>query len=531
MKKNLYINTGGGELKKSESTKNNTSNFLSIINNNKSLTTNESVTAFTSPFNTIQVSNSKILDKKPFLRSKTKYSSSNIFTGYSRSGNNIFLPRINSFAMKTQLFKDADKIMKDRKRQFLGRALKQTKSSILEKSKEICLNNFLITQLREKRDEINNKQIQIYSQLNKSEKRFEIDYKNFIDFVEKINQKEKEEERNLNNLKNISKNVEINLVEEMSINKNLVFKIETEIKQILILQAYGSFIHKVFYKPFVFDELKKINFKGKKFISISNKILSLYDERPKNFEENKYIISDVELLMDKFNYYEQKIVNIMREKEELEQEIKDNNINYQIILAQLKDRKIDSENEYFKLKKEKKEVNNMMTEYIHFDSGKNNNIEEYLKFISELAKDLGIDINKNQKNSKTNEILEGANISEKILKILEEKEGLINEKINNIENVIINGDEKDKNKIEALIYERKKFNKKEKQLYLINLQKMEEKKKRLKAVEKAKRIIVKGRKVFPDIPILKNKNKKIKKEKSNDNEDFEYLNFSSDKED
>ena len=531
MKKNLFINTGG-DLKKSESTKNNTSNFLSIINS-KSLTTNDSATAFTSPFNTIQAktNRSRMFGKKPFLKNNSKFSSLNIFTAYNRNGNDIFLPRINSFVMKTQLFKNADQIMKERKKQFMGRALKQTKSSVLKKSKEICLNNFLITQLREKRDEINLKQIEIYSKLNKSEKRFELDYKNFIDFVEKINQKEKEEERNLNKLKNISKNIEINVNEEMSINKNLLSKIESLIKQILILQAYGSFLHKVFHRRFIFDELKKINLKGKKFISISNIILQLYDESQNNYEDNHDIINDVEMLMDKFNYYEQKIVNIMREKEELEQEIKDNKINYENILDQLKDRKIDSEKEYCKLKREKKEINNVMNEFVNFDSNKINDIEQHLKIISELAQEVGVDISKNQKNTKTNEILDSANICDKILEILEGKEHLINENINNIENIINHGDEKDKKIIEELIYERKRFNKKEKQLLLINFQNEEENKKRLKAVEKARRIIIKGRKVFPDIPVFKNKNKKIKSEKNNDYEDFEYLNYSSDKED
>ena len=158
MKKNLYINTAGAgsELKKSESTKNNTSNLLSIINN-RSLTTNESVTAFTSPFNTIAINTNRatILSNKPFLKSKSnkKFSSQNIFSSNKKNNNfnTIFLPKINTPAEKAQLFNNADTIVKERRKHYFGRALKQTKSSILQKSKEICLNNFFNYTIKRKK--------------------------------------------------------------------------------------------------------------------------------------------------------------------------------------------------------------------------------------------------------------------------------------------------------------------------------------------------------------------------------------------
>ena len=530
MKNNLYINTGDELHNNRETTKNNSSNLLSIMNS-KSLTTNESLTAFTSPFNTIGASNrrTKFMQQKPFLKSKSnsKYSALNILTGYNQ--NNIFLPSIKSNTLKNDLFTNADQIVKDRKRNNIGRILKQTKSTVLGKSKEICLNNFLITQLKEKRNEINNKQIQIYTQLNNSEKRFEIDYKNFIDFVEEINKREKEEEQNLNNFKNISKTIEQNLKEQIIANKNLETKIESIIKQIIILQTYGSFLHKVFYRPFIFDELKKIKLKGKKSISISDKILSLYEESQKNYEENHDIISDVELLMDKYNYFEEKVVNIIKEKEILEEELKEASVYYRNILVQLEERKINCEKENIKLKNEKRAINYMIDESLKFDQNKINEIEKYLEYVNELGDTLNVDVSNNIKNTKTNIILECSAVCEKIIQILGEKENLINVNINAIENIINSGNEKDKEFIEKLIYERKKYNKKEKQLLLINYQKKLEIKKRLKAVEKARRIVIKGRKVFPDIPVFKNKSKKVKEEKTSEYEDFEYLYYSSEK--
>ena len=206
MKKNLYINTGELLIRNSDAVNNNSSRFLSVINSkSKSLTTNDSQTAFTSPFHTIGAKSQRekfIQHKKPFLKSRSnkKYSSMNILTGSSQSKNNIFLPKIKANTLNNQLFSNADLIVSERKKSYIGRILKQTKSNLLEKSKEICLNNFLITQLKEKRDEINKKQIKIFTQLSNSEKRFEIDYKNFIDFVEEINQREKDEEHMLHKL-------------------------------------------------------------------------------------------------------------------------------------------------------------------------------------------------------------------------------------------------------------------------------------------------------------------------------------------
>ena len=233
--------------------------------------------------------------------------------------------------------------------------------------------------------------------------------------------------------------------------------------------------------------------------------------------------------MDKFTYLEEKVVNIIKEKEELEQEIKMINTNNEIILAQLYDRKKDSEKEYLKLKKDKKEANNMMTDYLNYDKKNNNNIENYLEYINELGKEIGIDVNKNIKNANANEILESTQICEQILNFLGEKEHLINKNIKNIEDIINNGDENDKELIENLIYERKKYNKKEKQIFLLKIQKNEEIQKRLKAIEKARKIVIRGRKVFKDIPVFKTK-KKIKKIIDDGDEDFEYLNYSSDKE-
>ena len=537
MNPNLYINTGG-QINIPENFQN-TSNFLSMMKN-RSLTTNESETGFTSQFNTIATNTNtfrnKKIRKKPFIKSKSnsKYSSQNFYYGKTETNNmfnrnNVFLPYLTSRNQTSFLINNADKILKERKRNYMGRALKQTKSSIINKSKEVCLNNYLITQLRDKRTEINDKQAEILSKLNNSEKRFEIDYKNFIDFVEKINKKEKSEEEYLNNLKNKSKNIETNYLEQKALNKNLESKAESLIKQIVILQAYGSFLHKVFYKPFIFDELKSTNMKGKKFLSLSDKIIALYEESQSKgkFEDIKDIVSDDELLMDKYIYYENKVVKILKEKEILEQELTSTENYYKSTLDHLIYRKEDCEKELKKYNKDRKEILNIMRDYNKIDVNNVGEAEEYLKHIIELGTEMGIDMKKiKNKNNNTNQIIESTQMCKETLYLLEEKEKSLNENIKFIENVINSGDIDDKKLIEGLIYERKKFIKKQKQAMQKELQEKEERNKELRTAEKARKIVIKGRKVFPDMPIIKNR-KKIKSDKNIEEENNEYLHYSS----
>ena len=533
MKPNLFINNGD------ISNYNNTSNYLSKIKN-RSLTTNESDSVFSSQYNTIatNTNGTKNSHKKSFLKSKSniKFSSRNIFKGNNSNDDffsgNIFLPKISSNKQRTLLLKNADQIVKERNRHYIGRRLKQTKSTILIKSKEICLNNFLITQLKDKRTEINDKQTLIFSKLQSCEKKFELDYKNFIDFVEKINKKEKEEEEFLNGLKNISKNIEEKLMEQQSLNKNLEMKVESLIKRIIVLQAYGSFIHKVFYKSFAFDELKKINLKGIKYLSLSDTIISLYKEsiKSKMFEDIYEILIEDELLMDKFIYFENKVVKILKEKEELEQEKLTTDKNYKNILTHLRDRKDDCEKELNKYKKEKREINNTMNDYTKFDYNNISETQEYLEYIIELGNEVGIDMKKIKiKINNQNQIIESAQICKETLHLLEQKELLVNSNIKFIENIIKYGDEQDKGIIESQIYERKKFIKKGKQAKLREMQEREERNKALKAIEKARKIVFEGRKVFPDIPLFKNKNKNKKylDEKNIEEENYEYLKYSS----
>ena len=94
------------------------------------------------------------------------------------------------------------------------------------------------------------------------------------------------------------------------------------------------------------------------------------------------------------------------------------------------------------------------------------------------------------------------------MKNLKQKEICVNEYIAEIENIEINGDS---NLIYEIEMERKKNNKKEKQLIIKQKREHLENLKRLKAIERAQRVIIKGRMVPKIYPILKRKKRKIMK--------------------
>ena len=116
-------------------------------------------------------------------------------------------------------------------------------------------------------------------------------------------------------------------------------------------------------------------------------------------------------------------------------------------------------------------------------------------------------------------------LAQDILTALAEKEKEINGYINEIEKIEEYGDKK---LIYAIELERKKDNKREKQLTLKLNQEQVEKKKREKAVQRAKRLVIKGRKVPKEYPIIKEKKKINEDNKNKKDNDFDMLYYSDD---
>ncbi len=109
---------------------------------------------------------------------------------------------------------------------------------------------------------------------------------------------------------------------------------------------------------------------------------------------------------------------------------------------------------------------------------------------------------------------------------LEEKEVNINRYINEIELILNYGEKEDQNLVENCILEIKKINKKENQLRIKMRQEKLENEKNMRYMQRAQRIVVKGRSASPIFPLIKH-TKRIKKisniNKNKDNEiDYVY---------
>ena len=431
---------------------------------------------------------------------------------------------------KKQLIEDADQIMKDRLRANLGGGgfINRKKNKVLEQSKELCLNNYMITQLKEKRNEINKKEYYIDKALKNSEKKYENDYKSFIDFTEEIKKKEKKEEEILYKLKEKKDSTELVLNDEIILNKKLEEKCETIIKNIMLLKNYGCFVHEVFKTSFIFDELSKIKLRGKKFINLRDKIISLYENNNSKFSDNEddidNLLEDDDRLIQQYNNYEQRLVKMLDNQDILDKEVNDMINQNEIELNLLKKRIKEREKDYDKLLKDKK---NLLSSMKEFKFNNNSEIEQYLKYIIELGNEVGIEEQANISNkSNDKNITDYLYYCKDTLSMLEQKEISINRYIKEIESSIKN----DKVLIEKLIYDRKKTIKKEKQLMLKKQQEEHEQKKKLRIIERAKKIVTRGRKVFPDIPIWNKKFNSIENGEYNDNEDNinQYLYYSDD---
>ena len=537
MKTKVFLKTGGNIMKDKSSNKNNSrflntnsSRYLSTMNN-RSQSTNESATAYTSGmYNRTNINgNRKLFNKYSSLNihPESTYKELTIEQNINRKNNsNDFLNDFYSTAKvpskRRETFKDADQILKDRIRRLAGTGpLRQTRTSVLQKSKEVCLNNYLISQLKEKRTDINKKEIFINTALKSSETQFEIDYKTFIDFVEEIKKKEKEDEEKLSNLKVTREKIENEYNQYLYTNKKLEDESEHTIKQIVLLKAYGSFIHKVFHVPFIFDDLKEPKSHGKKYINLSNKIITLYNKNP-YFQISEDKLKDDELLIQ-FTNYEEKLVKILEDKERLDLEIHDMKNSHKLELEQLKQRLRDCEIDEKIILQSKASIGHSLQK--SKSSKEVEEVEKCLEYISELGKGVGVEVPKS--GTKAKKVSDYLYLCKDTIKALNEKECLINDYITEIENIINTNDKNDKAIIEDLINDQKKYIKREKQLRLKKEKDDEINAKKLRAIERAKRIIIKGRIVYQENPPHKRKNKKIKVEENADDELYQYLNYSS----
>ena len=416
---------------------------------------------------------------------------------------------------------EANKIMRERMKN-KGSTINSKskfKSEILMDNKEISLKNYLIGLLKEKRTDINEKERNIEKALKQSENQLDRDTKEFIDFVEATKRRLKLEDDEYVKYRNLHEQAESIYRKESSEYKKLLEDLERTVKSINVLRGYGTFVYKVLGTEFWFSDIKEVDPRLRNYEEVANNILNKYNNIINN--GNQDIINDEALLIIKFKEFEDKVIKDLESKESVDKEITYIKKNYNNEIEELKKREKDFRNEVKRVNREKKDLflNNQKAM-----PQQSEELDVYMKYIFQLGQAIGC-VDKKFNKGKKNNISDYITLAQDTLKVLADIEKEINGYINEIEKIEIFGDKK---LIYAIEQERKKDNKREKQLELKLNQEELEKKKRQKAVGRAKRLVIKGRKVPKEYPIIKEKKKKNEDNKNKKDNDFDMLYYSDD---
>ncbi len=394
---------------------------------------------------------------------------------------------------------EANKIMRERMKN-KGSTINsksRKKNVVMNDTREICLKNYLIGLLKEKRTDINEKERNITKALRDSENKLDLDYKNFLNFVEGTKRKQKKEEEELQRLKSLHEQKEIIYKREITDYKKLIEDLERTVKLICLLKSYGSFVHKVLKIKFDFDNVPDIDARERNFEEVSNKILNHYDNLKNS--ETINLLDDENFMFIKFNELEEKVVKVLQKKEIIDKEKNYETNSYKEEILELKRRVKDCEIEAKQNQNEKDQIINSINK---LKPQKDNEVNQYLDYILEMGNMTG-DLNNKNKGKKN--IIDLLNFTKDTLSVLQQKETLINDYIIEIENIEENGDKK---LINDIITDRKKFNKREKQMQLKIKQEQNENNKRFKVIERAQRVIIKRGKVPQEYILLKKKKTK-----------------------
>ena len=410
---------------------------------------------------------------------------------------------------------EANKIMRERMKN-KGSTINSKskfKNEVLMDNKEISLKNYLIGLLKEKRTDINEKERNIEKALKQSENQLDRDTKEFIDFVEATKRRLKLEDDEYVKYRNLHEQAENLYRKESSEFKKLLEELERTVKSINVLRGYGIFVYKVLGSEFWFSDIKEVDPRLRNYEEVANDILNKYENIFINGKQD--IINDESLLLLKFREFEDKVIKDLESKENVDKEINYIKKNYHNEIEELKKRERDIRNEVKRVNREKKDLflgNQKATPQ------QNEELDIYLKYILQLGQAIGVVDKKFGKGKKN--INEYIILAQDTLKSLAGIEKEINGYINEIEKIEDYGDKK---LIFAIEQERKKDNKREKQLELKLNQEELEKKKREKAVGRAKRLVIKGRKVPKEYPIIKEKKKKNEDNNNKKDNDFDML--------
>ena len=484
-----------------------------LIRNNSYISNNSEF----SVNNNSSTTNASAIRKRPHFLPKIKTPRSNQilknanFDFFKKNDLSIYdllnpsLRNSKSIKESLRLIDQADQIRRERMNKHnngFGGGRNYLRKVAIELSKGISKKNYTINLLKEQRTKINEKEIMIDQVVKEFGEQYEYDYKSFIDFVAEEKRKQMLLEQTMNNLKEKRDQKKASLDEESLRNKRLEETLDKRIREIYVLKSYGSFLHQVFDKKFSFDELNNNDSRGKNLEKVTNEIIYLYETKNK-YEEYPKELDDTEHLIKTYILFEDKILLALKNKDlAIKEVVKQEQMNKKE-LEQVKLSLIDYQNDFQYLKEER---NTAYAEMKNFKISQNEILETILTCLIDLGKDIGTKFPIPVAMDKDH-LSDFSLYAKKTLDHLRNLEVSINDLISEIENTVEYGNNAEKILMEKCIGEQRKINKREKQLKLKMLQEELKNQKNLRAIKRANKVVISGRKA-PMIFNMKNKNKK-----------------------
>ena len=461
------------------------------------------------------------------------------------SPKNIFSPNKIDYS----IINTANNILKMRNndRIFMYSLQRNSKKEVLKEIKEISLKNYHIDLLKKKRIDIDAKENFINQSLLNSSHKLEKDYENFLNIVDNLKNEQKKDEEKLGKINHIYDTTLKELNKEFNINKKLNNHIVKLIKLISNYKKFGSFLYKIFGMTYPYEEIAELDNRLKISEDIREKVIKVYLTDDKVDID---IFGNDETLMKRFDAYEEKLIQHMSNKEKLIKEynnmVIENKKEILLLKQKIKLFKEDLNEATYK----KKKLTELMAKILNLNKNENydlnnfNNIQyvdENLKACIMNIKDIGdcLEIpgnDDNEINNKNNLNIESNNdlkdlkgyiyYVKEIMKCLENKERLVNEYTSKINDIIKNGNYKDKQILLNLLGKMKRDNKFKKIINIKNKREELSNEKRLNEIKRSQKYVLFRKKIFIDVP-LKIKHNKTSKVNLKENNDYDYLCYSS----
>lgn len=436
---------------------------------------------------------------------------------------------------RNDYIKEANKIINTRlkeKNAEYTRNKNKDKIALMSDTREICRNNFVIDAIKKNINKIKLIEKNYKKSLVKTEKELKSDLTVFHKFLDNKNEKIKEENLTLLNLRERHEQAMEKYEKELQRYKKLSEELEKKIKIISVLKNYGKFIYKILGFQFWLDGIPEINQKTKNFEQIADLVIEKYrllNNKEQSHKEEDYF--DDRFLIIKFKDLEQRVIQSINYNGFIIRDLKEKQYKEETLQRMDSTIKILNTQKDDITKRKISLVKNIdKAQSIKFDD---ESAQKYLDYIIELGKETEkYDINASNYFPEIQPNEFEAKVKEydfhyytfNALNNLKKKETLINKFIEYIDDI---KNSESREIIMEIEQDRKNKNKKEKLRQLKKKQEQLHDEKNKKALERNTRFVVIGR-IVPKIYQFSKNKKAVTSKENKEKDDMDLLYFNED---